>query len=80
VLCSMQLAYDPTETARKQIEAERDAAIAAAKAKGKSNRAIARETGIPSRTVDRAASGPKVQPAQMAHPETAAPKPMGEPW
>ena len=47
----MRCAYDLTEPARKRIEAERDAEIAAKKAEGKSTRAVAREMDLPQRTV-----------------------------
>jgi hypothetical protein len=51
--CSLRLAYDLTEAARDEAEEARDAAIAAGKPAGKSNRQIERETGVPRATIDR---------------------------
>ena len=70
--CSMRCAYDLTEVARKKIEAQRDAEIAAKKAAGKSNRTISKETGIPRATVNRHVPGSNSQPAEVSHP---APEP-----
>ena len=70
--CSMRCAYDLTEVARKKIEVDRDAEIAAKKAAGKSNRTISKETGIPRATVNRHVPGSNSQPAEVSHP---APEP-----
>jgi hypothetical protein len=75
--CSMRLAFDLTAPARRQREAEQDAALKAAKAEGQTDRAIAKATGIPRTTVNRRAKSkadPKLQPAEMGQP---APDPPG---
>jgi hypothetical protein len=77
--CSRRMAYDLTDAARKRIEAEQDAAIKAAKAAGKSTRAIAKATGIPSSTVSRRAKPkkgvPNLPPGKMGQPEPPDPTP-----
>ncbi len=63
----MRCAYDLTEPARKKIEAERDAEIAAKKAEGKSNAQIAREHGVHKATVGRRVAelqAAKTQPSE----------------
>ena len=87
----MRCAYDLTEPARKRIEAERDAEIAAKKAEGKSTRAVAREMDLPQRTVQdvvernshRAKSAhqddpPAEIPGQALHDDMTSPR--GERW
>jgi hypothetical protein len=75
--CTTQWAYRLTEAVRAEADAKRDADIAARKAAGQSNRGIARDTGLPSRTVDRAvASASKVNSLEMAHPDEPEPKPQ----
>ncbi len=86
--CSMRCAYDLTERARKRVEAERDARIAAKKAEGKSTRAVAREMDLPQRTVQDIVER-NSQPARSAHPPAEIPgqafydeatSPAGERW
>ena len=76
--CSLRCAYDLTEPARKRIEAERDAEIAAKKAQGKSNAQIARDIGVHSTTVDRKVNSAKLRPAKTQSteeiPEQAEPR------
>ena len=64
--CSERWARELTQPARDRRDAERAAEIAALKAEGLSNREIARQTGVPSRTVDRG-TAPERQSAEMAH-------------
>ena len=67
--CSIRWAYDLTAPARKKIEDEREAEIAAKKADGKSVRVIARETGLSKSAVGRAVGAPDLQPAKAGHTE-----------
>jgi ParB-like nuclease domain len=66
--CTTQWAYRLTEIARASADAKRDADIAARKAAGHSNRAIARDVGLSHQTVARATSGPKTNGLKMDHP------------
>jgi hypothetical protein len=66
--CTKQWAYRLTEAARAEADAKRDADIAARKAAGQSNRAIARAVGLSHQTVARATSGPKTNSLEVDHP------------
>src|SRR5262249_18740942 len=57
--CSGATADRLTLRAREAARAERDATIVRMKDEGKSNREVARETGIPHTTVDRVVAAPK---------------------
>jgi ParB-like nuclease domain/Homeodomain-like domain len=65
--CSDRWARTLTQPARARKEADRAAEILRLKDAGTSNREIARQTGVPSRTVDRAVA-PKRHNAEMAQP------------
>jgi hypothetical protein len=56
--CSVYWAEKLARPLKAKLRAERDAAILAAKDEGKSNREIARDTGVPHTTVDRVVAAP----------------------
>jgi hypothetical protein len=63
-----RLTEDAREAAREGAKAKRYVEIVRLKDQGKSNREVARETGTPSRTVDRVVAAPNPPMAEMAHP------------